>query len=134
MWFIFVLVVLPIVPLLFLVKALRDRTCRGAGPVRLWVGILVVFVLVDPVTQVFLLEPVDNRRGAAMARMTHAAGIIGMDHTQVRELLGEPTRVHHYQGYEPTWEYKQVPGYWSGSHFQVFFTDGRVHGVEPNDD
>ncbi|MBP6642485.1 MAG: hypothetical protein KA186_05325 [Flavobacteriales bacterium] len=96
--------------------------------------IFVVAMLVDPISQAIILEPLDNRRGAAMAKRAHAAGIIGMDHDQVRALLGEPSRVQYFSGYEPTWEYKQVPGYWSGSHFQVFFKSGVVYSVEPNDD
>ena len=79
------LAVLPIVPLLFFVKAWRERAHRG----------------------------------------------IGMDHAQVRELLGDPSRVQHYQGYEPTWEYKQLRGYWSGSHFQVFFIAVACTGWNP---
>ncbi|MBL7983917.1 MAG: hypothetical protein JNM91_02915 [Flavobacteriales bacterium] len=56
-----------------------------------------------------------------------------MDREQARDLLGAPSRVRDYGG-TLTWEYKQIPGYWFGSHFQVFFRAGVVYGVEPNDD
>lgn len=134
MEFIFLLALfLPILVAAFLVKALYERHRRGNRPLKLWAMIMVLAILWNPIGQAFMLEPLDNMRGAALNKQSHMAGIIGMDEDRVRALFGEPSRVLVYPGVT-TWEYKQIPGYWLGSYFQVFFKSGAVYGVEPNDD
>lgn len=122
-----------LVALYFLVSAFRKRHRIGQRRTWVWASVFILVLLSNPFSQPFLLEGYDSARGAAMARRGHRAGIIGMDQEQVRKLLGEPTRIRDYSG-TPTWEYKQVPGYWMSSYFQVFFKAGKVYGIEANDD
>ncbi len=126
--------VLPVLVAAFLVKALIERRQHnGNRKLKTWAVVMVLALLWNPVFQVFILEPLDNMRGASFRNRASAAGIIGMDDTQVRSLLGEPSRIQ-CDSDVLTWEYKQIPGYWFGSYFQVFFRSGVVYGVEANDD
>jgi hypothetical protein len=95
-----------------------------------------------------LLEGLDRRRGRELDQLARDVGIVGMRPQAVRALLGKPAAVwRDYPRIEDAtgrivrefhpytaWEYKQLPGYWIGSHFQVFFREGAVSNVEANDD
>lgn len=124
----------PFVALVFLSIALWQRDRLGNSPIKMWAGIFVLTLLVNPFSQYFLFERFDNMRGRALAERARAAGIVGMDREQVRALLGEPSQTKDYGTGEPQWNYKQIPGYWFGSNFQVFFKSGIVYGIEANDD
>ncbi len=102
-------------------------------PIKLWSVAFLLSLLMNPVVQLFLLEPLDNLRGDTFRRRASEAGIIGMDQEQVRALFDEPDKRGECKDVT-TWEYKQLPGYWFGSNFQIFFRSGRVYGTEPNDD
>ena len=132
--FFIILTFLPIVvALVFLCSARWERRPNTSLSGKIWPVIAVAGLLVNPFSQAFLLEGMDNLRGRSMANQAHAEGIIGMKEYQVQELMGEPSRVWQYNA-TLTWEYKQIPGYWFGSYFQVFFSGGVVYGVEANDD
>lgn len=125
---------LPVLVAAFLVKVLIERRQHsGNHKVKTWTVVMVLALLWNPFAQAIILEPLDSMWGVAMSNRASAAGIIGMDETQVRSLLGEPSKVRYYSNVL-TWEYKQIPGYWFGSYFQVFFRSGVVYGIEANDD
>jgi len=125
---------LPALVAVFLVKVLIERRQHsGNHKVKTWTVIMVLAFLWNPIAQAIILEPLDNMRGASIRNRASAAGIIGMDETQVRSFLGEPSRIRYYSDVL-TWEYKQIPGYWFSSYFQVFFRSGVVYGIEANDD
>ncbi|MBK7944432.1 MAG: hypothetical protein IPJ85_03560 [Flavobacteriales bacterium] len=110
-------------------KARTETCCNLRNPVP-------SALLANPTSgQYLLLEPFDNRRGSELAQHAHESRLIGSTQSRVRAFLGEPSRIKEYAPGALTWEYKQLPGYWFGSHFQVFFgTTGLVEGFEANDD
>jgi hypothetical protein len=124
----------PLVALVFLSISLWQLHRSGYNPIKFWGLIFILTLLINPFSQVFLLEHLDSMRGRALADRAQAAGIIGMDRDQVRALLGEPSETPDYGTGEPQWNYKQMPGYWFGSNFQVFFRSNIVHSIEANDD
>ena len=86
----------PFVALVFLSIALWQRDRLGNSPIKMWAGIFVLTLLVNPFSQYFLFERFDNMRGRALAERARAAGIVGMDREQVRALLGEPSQTKDY--------------------------------------
>jgi hypothetical protein len=126
-------VVAPLAAGVLLIVQVRKHRRLFALPV--WGAIfgVVLATLVNPLTQVLILEDLDTSRGSDLARQAREAGLVGMNMNQVSRLFGTPEGVLD-NAVDSTWEYKQLPGYWFGSHFQVFFESGQVVGFEPNDD
>ena len=122
-----------VVGLLGAVDLWRRRTGFGRRGAY-WSVALLVTLAVHPLVQYPFLEPLDARRGDALADHATTAGLLGMTSSCVERLLGSPSYRNDRSLTAMTWGYKQVPGYWLGSHFQVFFEDGKVVGYEPNDD
>jgi len=117
--------------LFFLSLRRRNRTRRRVASCA---ALLAATVAVNPVAQAFFLEPFDAHRGHLLASEASCSGLVGMSAEQVRARLGTPDTVHHFKSGEILWAYKQLPGYWLGSSFQVFFRDNAVSGFEANDD
>jgi hypothetical protein len=104
---------------------------------------LIFTFLVNPVMQVFFFEKLDTDRNNSYAEKARQAGIIGKSTAQITSLFGRPESISSYGSFEQNgklmegytcWEYKPLPGYWLGSHFQVFFRNGIVSSFEANDD
>lgn len=132
--FLIILIFLPFVlALVFLCATLWFQHPKAFRAGKIWALIGLAALPVNPISQIPLFEWMDNLRGSSMAQRARTAGMIGMDPDQVRELMGEPSNVGYYNE-TLTWEYKQIPFYWLGSNFQVFFRAGVVHNVEANDD
>lgn len=128
-----VALVAPVASLGLLVSALRPRV-RTRRRVAVCVAVLLATLIAHPFAQIPVLEPFDERRGEVLTAKVHAAQLVGMTGEQARSLLGEPSAVHHLESGTTIWAYKQLPGYWLGSAFQVFVRDEFVTGFEANDD
>jgi len=109
----------------------RSRSWRRVG----WCSVALLATLAcHPLVQLSVLEPFDEQQGAALAAQATEWGLVGMAPAEVRSLLGEPTYVSQLDHDTTCWGYKQLPGYWFGSHFQVFIARQSVTGFEANDD
>jgi hypothetical protein len=109
----------------------RTRDWRRAG----WCSVALLATLAcHPLVQLWVLEPYDEQRGLALSARATEGGLVGMAPAEVRGLLGEPTYVSQLDHDTTCWGYKQLPGYWLGSHFQVFIQRRSVTGFEANDD
>ncbi|MBL7986029.1 MAG: hypothetical protein JNM91_13575, partial [Flavobacteriales bacterium] len=64
-----------VVAFVYLCGALWERHQNGIRAVRVWSWIAVVGLLLNPISQSFLFEGLDNLRGRSMAERAHAAGI-----------------------------------------------------------
>lgn len=125
----------PFIALGCLIAAQLHRETLGPVPAAISGILFLLALLTNPISQYLLLEPFDNRRGSELAQHAHESRLIGSTQSRVRAFLGEPSRIKEYTPDRFTWEYKQLPGYWFGSHFQVFFgATGLVEGFETNDD
>jgi len=122
----------PLAAAALLVLAMRRRV-RTRRRVAVCAAVLLATLTAHPITQLPVLEPLDEQRGHALAAKASAAQLVGMTDEQARALLGTPRSVHHSDG-TTLWAYKQLPGYWLGSSFQVFLRDEAVTGFEANDD
>jgi len=109
----------------------RSRQARRVFPL---VAAGLLSVAFNPIAQFFFLEPLDERCGNAMAEQARDADLLGKTQSAVVAALGTPDCEYSRAPDRRTWEYKQVPGYWVGSHFKVFFQDGTVHFFDPNND
>ena len=117
---------------------------QGARSGRLGYMALPMLVLLNPFQQPVFFERLDTYLNFRWLERVEAQGIIGKSPEEVSDLLGtpslvwsEPARDDGSGGVRPgytTWEYKPLPFYWFGSKGQVFFVNGRVDGVEGNDD
>jgi hypothetical protein len=116
------------------VLALRKHRRLWTPSVMASLAGIFVAILMNPISQVLVLEGFDTARGAELARKAQAAGLVGLGMDKVVKLYGSPLGGAEYSPGTMTWEYKQLPGYWMGSHFQIFFKSGKVVGFEPNDD
>jgi hypothetical protein len=116
-----------------LVSAFRSRSRTTRRIVSLF-SLLLVTLAAHPVAQFWVLEPLDQRRGNAMKHQADDSDLVGKTRSEVRATLGSPSVEYSSTPGRETWEYKQVTGYWLGSHFQVFFEQDTVYGYEPNDD
>lgn len=125
--------VAPVVAVALFVLSLRPRG-RTRRRIALSAAFLVATVAVNPIAQVFFLEPFDAHRGDVLASEASNAGLVGMSAEQARATLGEPDSVSYIESGTTLWAYKQLPGYWLGSSFQVFLRDDAVTGFEANDD
>ena len=125
--------VAPVVAVALFVLSLRRRS-RTRRRIAWCAAFLVATVAVNPIAQFFFLEPFDAHRGHVLASEASNSGLVGMNAEQARAMLGTPDSVHHFESGTTLWAYKQVPGYWLGSSFQVFFRDNAVTGFEANDD
>ena len=112
--------------------------------------LMVLFLLVCPLSQPIIMEPMDGYLNYRFRDRAIAAGLVkGMTPEQVKTILGAPDwteshsapSIQDAQGHvewrgEPydRWCYKPLPIYWVGSKFEVFFEHGVVTGFEANDD
>jgi hypothetical protein len=128
-WF-FLAAILP-VPLLlpFLSSRFRTSTFRKA-----WLAIVVLSVLANPLLQRVYLEGLDSSRGQAFQARALSLGLVGSSSERALAAFGKPSYTWPLSSGSTIWGYKQVPGYWLGSHFQVSVRDGIITSIEPNDD
>ena len=138
----FTALLLPIVSIVVVISRVKKvglSSWRNLGPL----SFLIFTLLVNPVAQVFIFERLDTERNNSYAETARRVGIIGKTPAQIISLFGKPEGISSYGPFEQDgkwmkgytcWEYKPLPGYWLGSHFQVFFTDGIVSSFEANDD
>lgn len=128
-----VALVAPLAAAGLLAFAMRRRA-RTRRRVAVCVAVLLATLAAHPIAQFPVLEPFDEHRGHVLAAKANAAQLVGMTGEQARALLGTPNSVHHFASGTTLWAYKQLPGYWFGSSFQVFVRDKAVTGFEANDD
>jgi hypothetical protein len=121
---------------------------RGVRQRRYLALLCPLVILANPLQQPIFLESLDTHVNCRMRDRADQLQIIGKTPGQVRRLLGKAHRVRtgaprttdlagnvtREGETSTTWEYKPLPMYWLGSHFQVFFVDGRVKYHEANDD
>jgi hypothetical protein len=114
----------------------------------LWFLVFSFAILINPISQVVLLEPLDTHLNYQWYDRAQKMGIVGMTPDEIRHLFGNPIREWTetprilnsdekitWQGETYTgWEYQPLSWYLLGSRFQVFFVDGRVRNFEANDD
>jgi hypothetical protein len=93
-----------------------------------------LLVLANPLQQVLYLEPLDTYLNNQLWDKAKEHHVIGMNLKQVVKIFGNPDNVRMHGAQNRIWEYKPLPGYWMGSHFQIFFIDEKVTGYEANDD
>jgi hypothetical protein len=134
--------ILPLVPVVFLIVKIRQSSLKSKN-VLAFLVLFFLTLLINPYGQYLLLEGWDTSRNYSYALKANNIHIIGKTPSQVKEIFGEPERTWRqetftYNGKQIQecicWEYKPLPGYWLGGHFQVFFTDGVVSSFEANDD
>jgi hypothetical protein len=107
---------------------------RHLGRTLAWAVVFVGTLVANPLAQVWLLESTDWDRGLAMAQQAKEQSIKGMGPAEVRKIHGDPSYTYLLGTGTLVWGYKQVPGYWLGSHFQVFLEQDVVTGFQANDD
>ena len=93
-----------------------------------------VLVFANPLQQVLYLEPLDTYLNNQLWDKAKGLDVIGMNSKQVVKIFGNPDNVRSNGARNRILEYKPLPGYWMGSHFQIFFIDEKVTGYEANDD
>ena len=130
----FALVVAPLGAGVFVVLSVRKHRRLWAPSVLASLAGVCLAILINPISQVLVLEGLDTARGAKLVGRAREAGLVGKGMDDVVRLYGTPAGVAEYSPGTTTWEYKQLPGYWMGSYFQVFIESGKVVGFEPNDD
>lgn len=143
----FLALIAPMVPVAYLV-IVRLRKGEWHKPRLFWVISLLATLAINPIVQIPLLEPYDTAANERWSSRAEAADLLGKTRDEVRNELGDPlfmsqenSRILDSNGrearaFEPyeLWEYKPLPGYWLGSHFQVVFKNGRASAFEANDD
>lgn len=130
----FLVMAAPLIAGTLLVLTVARRRSRTSARV-VWCSVALLAALAfNPLFQYLVLEPYDQQRGLALAAHASSASLLGMAATDARGLFGEPSYVWQLDSDTTCWGYKQLPGYWLGSHFQVFLEDQAVVGFEANDD
>jgi hypothetical protein len=144
------IVVLPLVGLVAF--TLRCRTTYIPRHKVALIGSFTVALALNPWFQVLflgpILEPLDDRLNYAFRDHVAQLDIVGKTPEDILALVGKPGsdwtdtpqmldgkgNVTWTGETYRAWEYHQLPLYWFGSKFQIFFKDGRVSNWEANDD
>jgi len=130
--------ILPVVPALLLVTSVKRNGIQYRRNLLI-VGLFCISLAFNPLVQAFILEPLDTKRNYDYAKRAQHAALLGKNPSQVEAIFGNPEYTWTQSpssgetGYI-CWEYKPLPGYWLGSHFQIFFVNGKVRNFEANDD
>lgn len=130
--------ILPLVVVGFLVISLKRHRLnfRQNLPSALF---LFLSLLVNPLSQMLFLEPLDDKLNARYLRKANAIHLVGKSPGAVEAAFGKPERVSTYPPLVYNgetipggvlWEYKPLPGFWMGCRFQVSFTKGVVSSFE----
>jgi hypothetical protein len=93
-----------------------------------------VLVFVNPLQQMIYLEPLDTYLNNQWNAKAKRLKITDMTSEQIVKIFGNPDNIRSLGLGNRTLEYKPLPGYWMGSHFQIFLNNKKVTGYEANDD
>lgn len=91
--------------------------------------LFAVAFLLNPLSNVWILEPINNAELMKMREVAERYVLKGMTISDVEMLFGRPTSMLGH-GDDSTWRYKPVPLYVFGANFEVHFQGGKVASWE----